>query len=351
MEQRLYISNFKYYLVLLIKALIFCGLLIPAVNKLGETYKQASKENLINRHNASRFEDFYKEDNVYDLIFVGSSHAYCTFDPEIFDSEAGTNSFNMGMPLQLPASTYYELKDIFKHQSPKTIVMEVYWGVMNTDFQINQVTQLFQVMDNTALKSEYIEKVFPISEKIKYSVDALKYQSDYFAYKSDEYDEKFRNLFGISKPEEEKHTSGTEEYGTKGFIYCTYNMLPGEYDKTNQFKGLDGKDFAFSDIQLKYLKKIAALCEEEGARLIFVTAPIAPVSLDYIQNYDIIHNTIAETAEALSVPYFDYNIINSRENLVTDENFRDDAHLNYSGAEIICSHFINLLKEEGIDII
>lgn len=350
MERNLYISNFKYYGVLLIKALLFCGLLIPAVMWLGETYKQASKENQINNHNAQRFEDFYKEDQVYDLIFVGSSHAYCAFDPDIFDSELGTNSFNMGMPLQLPASTYYELKDIFKHQSPKTIVMEVYWGVLNTDFQINQVTQLFQVMDDTALKSEYIEKVFPLSEKIKYSVDALKYQSDYFAYKSDEYEERFRNLFDIPKPETEKHTEGVEEYGTKGFIYCTYNMLPGEYDKTNQFRGLNGRDFSFSDVQMKYLRKTAELCEEEGAELIFVTAPVAPVSLDYIENYDIIHSKIALLSQELDVPYFDYNIINSEENLVTDENFRDDAHLNYSGAKIICNHFINLMKEKGIEL-
>ncbi len=350
MEQRLYISSFRKFILLLLKTLLFCGLMAAAAAWLGETYKQASKENVINRYNEQRFSEFYENDNTYDLIFVGSSHAYCTFDPEIFDAELGTNSYNMGMPLQLTASTYYELRDIFEHQSPKTVIMEVYWGVMTEDFQINETTQLFQVMKNDELKAEYIEKVFPLSEKIKYSVDALKYQADYFAFKSDEYDEKIRNLFGVFKPAGETHTSGTESYGTKGFVYCDYNMLPGEYDKTNQFVNTDGRTLEFSEVQLKYLRKIEELCKEEGAQLIFVTAPVAPVSMEYIENYEVIHNTINEIAEERGIPYFDYNIMNKEENIVANKNFRDDAHLNYSGAEIVCKHFINLLKEKGIEL-
>ncbi|MCC8098267.1 MAG: DUF1574 domain-containing protein [Eubacterium sp.] len=350
MEQSLYTSSFKKYIVLFIKTCLFCGLMAAAVVKLGETFKQASKENIINKYNETRFAEFYEEDNIYDLIFIGSSHAYCTFDPSIFDAELGTNSFNMGMPLQLTASTYYELKDIFEHQSPKTIVMEVYWGVMTSNFQINETTQLFQVMENDELKAEYIEKVFPVSEKIKYSVDALKYQADYFAYKSDEYDEKIRSLFGVFKPAAETHETGSEHYGPKGFVWCDYNMLPGEYNTTNQYVGLNGKDAGISSVQIRYLNKIIDLCEEKGVQLIFVTAPIAPVSMTFIENYDAIHNKINKIAEEKGIPYFDYNIINEEENLVTDANFRDDAHLNYSGAEIICRHFINLLNEKGIKL-
>lgn len=351
MEQRLYISNFRKILVLILKAAVFCGLLIPAVIWMGNTFKQASKENIINRYNAQRFGDFYENDYKYDLIFIGSSHTYCTFDPKIFDERLGCSSYNMGMPLQLIASTYYELLDILEHQKPKTIVMDVYWGVMSSDFQINQVTQLFQVLNNDALKQEYISKVFPLSEKVKYSVDALKYQSDYFAYKTDEYDEKVRKAFGLVKPAEETHQTGKEEYGGKGFVYCDYNLLPDEYDRTNQFKELDGNSFSFSNEQMKYLDKIIELCREKDIQLIFVTAPVAPVSMGYIKNYDAIHDKINDVAEKNGIPYFDYNIISKEEGLLTDENFRDDAHLNYSGVEIVDNHFINLLKEKGIELV
>ncbi len=350
MVRHLYIFNFREMAVTILKLAAFLSVVAAVAAYLGGKYKAASTENIINKFNEQRFGDFYKkEKNSCDLVFVGSSHSYCTFDPAFYDKEAGTDSFQMGMPLQLPASTYYELREIFAYQKPKTVVMEVFWGVLGTDFELNQATQLFQVMKNEELKNEYIREVFPFSEKVKYSNDVLKYQGDYFAYKSKEYDDKIRNFIKVYRSPELKQ-EGVEEYGTKGFIYCDYNMLEDEYDLTNQFKELDGKDYKLSDEQVKYMEKIVDLCEEEGAQLIFVTAPVAPVSLNYIRNYDIINKRIADFAERHNIPYFDYNIINSKENLVTNANFRDDAHLNYSGAQIINRHFLGLLEKEGISL-
>lgn len=350
MEQRLYISNFRDTALFIFKIIIFCGVVIPVVLWLGNKFKAASNENAINEFNRQRFEDFYNADEgEADVIFLGTSHAYCTFDPSIFDSELGVNSYNMGMPLQLPVSTYYELKDILSRQKPKTVIMEVYWGVLNQKFQINQVNQLFQVMDNDAVKAEYKRNAFPIAEKVKDSVDVLKYQSDYFAFKSNEYNKRFKSRFGVTEPETEKQT-GEEHYGPKGFVYCTYNMIGTEYNSTNQFVGQDGKEYEPEDIQMKYLQKICDLLKEENIQLIFVTAPIAPVSLDYIKNYDEINTIVQNFADSNGIKYFDYNIINREENLVGNENFRDDAHLNYSGVEIIDRHFINLLKEKGIEL-
>ncbi len=350
MVQRLYIFNFKAVAVNLLKILAFLSVITAVAAFLGNKYKAASTENIINKFNEQRFGDFYKkEKNTCDLIFVGSSHSYCTFDPAFFDENAGVDSFQMGMPLQLPASTYYELKEIFGYQKPKTVVMEVYWGVLGEDFELNQANQLFQVLKNDGLKEEYITDVFPFAEKVKYSTDVLRYQGDYFAYKSNEYDEKIRNFIKVYRTPDTKQ-EGIEEYGTKGFIYCDYNMLPDEYDLTNQYKEMDGKDYKPSDVQMKYLEKIADLCNENGAQLIFVTSPIAPVSMGYIKNYDLINACINDFAEKHNIPYFDYNIINAEEDLVTNENFRDDAHLNYSGAQIIDRHFLGLLEKEGISL-
>lgn len=349
MERLLYISNFKYTFIFILKIILFCGVLLPMVLWLGKTFKATSKENLINEFNRQRFEDFYKEENDADVVFLGSSHAYCTFDPEIFDRELGVNSYNMGMPLQLPVSTYYELKDILSRQKPKTVIMEVYWGVLDTGFQINQVNQLFQVMDNDEVKAEYRKEAFPLGEKIKDNVDMLKYQSDYYAFKSDEYNKRFKSRFGVTEPVSEKQT-GEERYGGKGFVYCTYNMIESEYNTTNQFVGMDGNNFKTNSTQMKYMQKICDLLKDEGIRLIFVTAPVAPVSMEYIKNYDKINAVVKDFADRNNIEYFDYNIINREENLVGNENFRDDAHLNYSGVEIIDSHFINLLKEKGIEL-
>ena len=122
-------------------------------------------------------------------------------------------------------------------------------------------------------------------------------------------------------------------------------MLPDEFDKTNQFKNTDGKVWKASSSQLKYLNKIIELCNEKGIRLTFVTAPVANVSLDYIQNYDYIHNYVEDIANKNGIKYLDYNIVNKDKTLFDNNNFRDDAHLNHSGVEIADKYFINWYKQ------
>ncbi len=348
MQDNLSTSSFKDNIKFLIKIFIFILCLIPMIIFIGKKYSSASTENVINLFNQRRFEDFYAlEENSLDMVFLGSSHSYCTFNPEIFDNNLGTNSFQLGMPLQHPDSTYYTLKEVLNYQKPKVVVMEVYFDLLKNDFELNQVKTLFQVLDNEDLKNEYIKEDFPLSEKVKYKTNILKYQADYFAYKGNEYNNKIKNKFNV-KDKETKKQKGIEEYASKGYVYCNYTMLEDEYDKTNQFKNLDGKDFEFSNTQKDFLIKIINLCKENDIELIFVTAPIANVSLDYIQNYDLIHNQIANFAKENNIFYIDYNLINKEENLLTNENFRDDAHLNDSGVKIVSNHFLDVLKEHNL---
>lgn len=345
MQDNSYTSNFKKTFIFGLKLLLFLACLLPTIFFIGKKYSSASTENIINGFNKQRFEDFYNlpKDSL-DIVFLGSSHSYCTFNPEIFDEDLGTSSFQMGMPLQYPDSTYYTLKEVLNYQKPKLVVMEVYWDLLHNDFEFNQVKTLFQVLNNDTLKKEYIQKDFPIAEKLKYNINILKYQNDYFAYKGNELNKKIKTKFNLQDKVLEKQV-GIEKYVSKGYVYCDYNMLKDEYDKTNQFKGLDGKTFEFSNVQKQFLQKIINLCKENNITLVFVTAPIANVSMDYITNYDYVHNKIDAFAKENNIPYIDYNIINEQQNLLTNENFRDDAHLNDSGVNIISKHFLNYLKE------
>lgn len=348
MPKILFTSNFKKNVLFLIKTIFFIVLIMPMIFIGGKKYSSASTENIINGFNKKRFEDFYnlKNDSL-DMVFVGSSHSYCTFDPEIFDKKLGTNSFQMGMPLQHPDSTYYTLREVLEYQKPKVVVMEIYWDLLKNDFEINQVKMLFQVLQNERLKNEYIKESFPLEEKVKYNISILKYQSDYFAFKGNDLNKRIRTKFNL-KDKEIKRQIGTEKYISKGYVYADYKMLEDEYDKTNQFKGLDEKGFEFSNVQKSFLMKIINISRENKINLIFVTAPIANVSMDYIKNYDKINNKISKFAKENGIYYIDYNIINKESNILTNENFRDDAHLNHSGVEIVSNHLINIFKKNNL---
>ncbi len=345
MAENSFISSFKKWLIFFVKLALFVICLYYLIEYIGIKYAAATTENLINNYNESRWNEFYAQPkDSLDMVFIGSSHSYCTFDPEIIDKGLGTNSYQMGMPLQHMDSTYYTLREILNYQKPKTVVVEVYWDMLDDEFELTQAGYLFQVMKNSELEKEYIREVFPLSEKIMYNINIFRYQKDYFAYRNSKLKEKIENNCGVSLPAAQRQ-QGTEKYRSKGYTYCDYHMLPDEFDKTNQFKNLDGRDWEINDTQVKYLEKIVSLCKDNNIDVIFVTAPIANVSLDYIKNYDDIHNEIQKIADGNNVRYLDFNTANRNEKLFTHDNFRDDAHLNHSGVEIADRYFIDWFKK------
>ena len=335
-----YISNFK----VILKIFIFILCIIPVFNYAGEKYKNASEKNVINYFTKSRYDDFYKlPPNTLNMVFVGSSHSYCTFDPENFDSILGIQSFQMGTPLQHPDTSYFSLKEILKYQKPKVAVIEVYWDMLDDDFDMKQANSFFEVLKDDSLKKEYIKDVFPIGEKVKYNLLPMKYQQDYFAYEADAMDKEIQEKYGVSK-EKNEETNGVEKYVSKGYVFSDIVLPKKEYDETNQFKNLDGKKWNVSNKQVDYLRKSIELCKENDINVVLVTAPVANVSMEYIKNYEKINNWFLNFSKENGVKYIDYNIINKEENLLKNENFRDDAHLNDSGVKIIDNHFLEWLK-------
>lgn len=344
MQERSYISNFK----IILSLIIFFICIIPIYNYIGNKYSEVEEKNIINAFTKSRFDDFYSlPKNTLDMVFIGSSHSYCTFNPENFDNRFGISSFQMGTPSQHADTSYYVLKEVLKTQSPKFVVMELYWDVLDEDFEMKQANLFFEVVNDKNVKSEYIKEVFPLNEKVKYNILPIKYQQDYFAYKASEMQKNIEEKYKIKK-EDVLEVEGTEYYLAKGYTYCDIIIPENEFDETNQFKNFDGDNWEINNVQKKYLLKILDLCHSNDINVIFVTAPIANVSMDFIKNYDDIHNELSEFAKSVNCNYIDFNIINKTENLFENKNFRDDAHLNDSGVQIADEYFGNWLEQNNI---
>lgn len=337
-----------YNIKFIINMLIYVVCVAILFQQVGFVYQKAASHNVINAFTQKRFQDFYAlPKNSLNMVFIGSSHSYCTFDPENFDAYFGTQSYQMGTPLQHLDTSYYELQEIYNTQSPDVVVLEIYWDVLDDTFEMKQANSFFEVLQNESLKKEYIQKVFPLGEKIKYYLLPMRFQQDYFAYESNEIEKKLREKYALEK-KKTVYQEGEEYYRSKGYVYCNMGMLPGEYNETNQFKGLDGKYWQLDDTQYGYVEKIAELCKQKGSELVLVTAPIALVSMEYIKNYDIIHNQLEQIAKNVNANYIDYNIVNQNTPMLTNGHFRDDAHLNDSGVQIVDNHFIHWLSENTL---
>ena len=328
-----------------LSVVLFSVMMLYFCSSVGRAYSDAASKNHVNAWNRQRFQEFYTiERDTLDMIFIGSSHSYCTFDPLLIDAQLGVNSYQLGMPQQTADGTYYTLREILNYQSPSVVVMEVYWMLLNKEFDLKQAEMLFQVIDNDELKAEYIARGFPINERVKYYLPFIRFQQDFFMYKNKELLDYFEEEHGFVNWDERwgDPQEGVENYSDKGFMYCDYTIPKSQLGSANQFNGFDGKNWVFDKNQRKYLDKIVQLCKQEGIELIFVTAPVANVSMEIIKNYNTVHEVISNYAEENGIPYLDFNRM--VDELFTNEHFRDDAHLNYSGAVIACEYFSEFMQ-------
>ena len=337
-------SNSK--LLTALKTIFVLGLIALGFFQLqaaGKLYEDKQIIQKVNTWNAKRFEELYAlpKDSL-DVVFIGSSHSYCTFEPDFFDRHLGTVSHQMGMPLQHADGSYFTLVEVFNYQKPKMVVMELYWDMLDSEYEPSQLDSLFAAMDNEELKLRFMQEVLPLSVSLKSLLPFINFQRDFFMESSNEMKKFIEETYGVT--EEKEVFTYDEYYDKKGYIYTNKQMAESEFGSTNQYNSFDGKSWTMHPTQQKYLDKIIALCRENGAELIFVTAPVAITSFERIKNYDFVHQAINSFAAKREINYYDYNLINHSLNLVSDDNFQDDAHLNHSGVEIINLHFLDILE-------
>lgn len=345
MQTNSYTSSSNRKRFIWVKIIIFIVILLVILNYIGNYFEDISDKNEIASYYEIAWDSFYKFDpHVMDVLFLGSSHAYCSFDPEIMDNGLGTNSFNLGSPLQHGDSSYFVLKEAIKDQKPEVLVFEIYWDMLDDEFELKQAETVIKAVKKEEFEDKFIKEAFPFNEVVKYHFRPIRYQQDVFNYWNKEVKVKAEEKFSLLT-EDNKDSNGESYYKDRGFIYSDIVIPESEFYETNQFVGFDGANWEFDKTQKLYMEKLVDLANEEGIKTIFVTAPIANISMEHIQNYDALHNKIADFAKELGVPYRDYNIVNMEENLFVNENFRDDAHLNYSGVEIFMEDFIEWFKE------
>lgn len=69
---------------------------------------------------------YHTDEDLIDLVFLGSSHCYYGIYPELLWEENGIASFDMAVSAQDKDSTYYQLKELLKTQHPRVVVVDIY---------------------------------------------------------------------------------------------------------------------------------------------------------------------------------------------------------------------------------
>ncbi len=224
--------------------------------------------------------------NSMDVLFFGDSESYSAFSPQFLKKEYDYNSFVCGTPGQKICDSYVILKESFKTQKPKVVVLEtncLFRGLAqkkNDDVVLNTLTEHVPLFANHTRWKMVVRKMIPKSHTLRNSKQ-------------------------------------------KGFV-VRKSVQPykgGAYMKKTTKRKKIAKDIR------QYLKKMQELCESNGATLLLVSTPSAK-NWNYKK-----HNSVQHWADKNGVDYLDLNL-DKEIGIDWKKDTKDGGdHLNYTGAK------------------
>ncbi len=256
----------------------------------------------------SSMESFYElDENVVDVLFLGSSHCYCSINNSYLWDNYGISSFSLAISGQDLASTYYCFKEALKTQKPKVVCVDAY-GVLFDGYGIDGNLYRNTLPYKLSLNSYYAVKEMA-GEKagdilLKWPIIHTRYAE----LQKDDFQEEKPIYLGYHAEYQTSHIGEIVPYWGE-------ETLP------------------ISESGENWIRKIIALAQESDTQLCFFVAPFVAgeqdnMKLKYTQNI----------AEENNIPFV--NLINLRDELALDpaRDFIDAMHTNYFGAEKVSAY-------------
>lgn len=277
------------------------------------------------RHNyGSDWGEFLQEEeDTIDVLFIGSSLTYCNIIPAIYWEETGLTAWDVtGPELTIPGAYHY-LVEALKTQSPRAVFIEIsgalysrYTGFTKT--VIGQMPWGWNRLEMTFAEGEPENRlglVFPL----------FFYHSRWSELGDDDW-----KVF----------LKGYDRDMNAGYTYLNqYRVAEGYVTRTDS--GADGEN---NQRNLEYLKKIAALCLEEGITPVFYESPAASTMPEELMGP--IRRELAAIEGTAVVNFNDH-----REEIgaALDHDYYDNLHYNAAGAEKF-SRFLARWTEENLSL-
>jgi len=314
-----------------IEIISFICLLLFAINKIS-----IAKISYCYESNPARSTRLFFElpKNTVDVVFTGDSHMFCGIIPQMFFDEEGISSSSIATPTQFIKNTYWLLKEAYKKQDIKLVVLESHsiehslretddlsqftsGIIMLPDYSINKYRNFHDVKNTDfSLCSEItIDDVIPL----------LQFNSDYGRD-----DSSLKKIIDFT-------INPAKYYKTFGYYPQTsINKVDGLYEgnEYDDYKGIKGT------YVYEYLNKIYELCKENNTELLLVRMPYNSTNT----NLNVI-NGIFEWANEKNVEVLDYFQDFDGTNIDLNTDFRDNTHLNYLGARKATRYLIDYFKD------
>ncbi len=265
--------------------------------------------------------------NKYDVVFIGSSHAGCTFYPKIFWEQHGFSSYVFTSSGQELYVSEYFLKETLKVQQPKVVVLEVIGAAMGVAFR-------------TTLNNEP-------SKTTSYSFSPLSLDKLYTlnnAFDQLPFVERFEPMFPFITFHESWETMSFTDFSPINVEQYRYNngamLFNARFGEFEQPSYITTEKLDFHTKSKQSLYNIIEICSENDIELVLVSAPYA-----IEQDTQKVINSVAEIANQNDVPFINYNRLYEQTGIDFSTDFFDADHLNVAGMEKISTHFGEYLSQ------
>jgi hypothetical protein len=262
---------------------------------------------------AEKWKDIHNSKNSFDLIIVGSSRGDSAYNPAIIDSIANTHSYNLCSGSQNLIESYYILKEVLQYQQPDYVVLDNYLPSFSDE------PDYFHVLNNGEFMSrsgrwDMIVNGFGFKGLTHYALPILKYKT---------YIEKdFKQLFSL------KEAVSKKARRIQGFYYGEEVVDAATVRSFGPMENLENTSISENQIT-KHLALIKELCKSHNVEIFPVRAPYPPSRRANFP--DPAHAYFKNFFAELELPLYDFNLIELEG--LSDVDFSDDRHLNFTGAK------------------
>lgn len=146
--------------------------------------------------------ELYEQENI-ETLFLGSSHVFCGYDPQILDEVLGENTYLASTPVQKVDGSYYLLKEVIKNNELKKVYLDMYfWQYRDTPAKrgSEQMYYIYCITDNMKNSwnriefllnasgcEQYIEGFLPAARYGNYLLDLNRFERVVKSKRNSEY--------------------------------------------------------------------------------------------------------------------------------------------------------------------
>lgn len=290
--------------------------------------------------------EFYESEEGIETIFLGTSHCFRAYEPELYEELTGEGAYNLGSSSQNIDTSYYLLKEALKYQDIEKVYLDIYHEFLFFNPDNRELVEANIISDYMKPSLNKVNFILSRSSSEHYTNSFFPFRRDWqllgdFTYLKENLAKKRQDSYRNYEPV----VYDDEEYTSRGFVASYATLNPENFQwipKSEKVDLSEDKSFALS-----YLEKIVELCRRENVELIFLTAPSYKEYLDTKDSYEEIHEYVKELAEKYQVTYWDFNVCSEEQLDLGAEDFMDADHLNASGAEKVTKCLSDFIQEES----